>query len=81
MSAMIDDAKNRDERLDIHVDADSKSLYVRAAEVSGKDLNAFIVEAIYKHAVQTIAEHERIVLNDQARAVLLNALATPPCAK
>ena len=51
---------------------------MRAAELSGKDLNAFIVEAIYKHAVQTIAEHERIVLNDQARAVLLNALATPP---
>lgn len=75
---MADNTKNRDQQIHLRVTAASKSLYMRAAELSGEDLSTFIIEAAYKHAVQTIAEHERVVLNNQARDVFLNALTNPP---
>ena len=68
----------RDERLDLRINAEIKSLFNRAAECSGVTLSAFIIEAARERAAEIIEQHERIVLNDEARDLLLDALSSPP---
>jgi uncharacterized protein (DUF1778 family) len=78
VSTMSSKTTSRDERIDVRVNTESKSLFLRAAELSGQNLSAFIIEAVRERAIQTIEAHDRVVLNNQARQVFLNALANPP---
>ncbi len=73
-------AKNqtRDERIDCRVNSDSKSLFARAAELCGVNLTAFMIESARERAIRLIDEHERLVLNNEARDVFMNALSNPP---
>ena len=66
------------ERIDCRVTSDSKSLFARAAKISGSNLTAFVIEAARERAIRIIKEHEQLVLNDEARDVLMNALSNPP---
>ncbi len=68
----------KDERIDIRVSAEFRTLFDRAAEVSGVSLTAFITEAARERAMDVIEQHERIVLNNKARDMLLNALSNHP---
>lgn len=70
--------KTRDERIDIRVNSEAKSLFMRAAELSGQNLSAFVIEAVRERAMKLLDEHERLVLNNSARDNFLNALDTPP---
>lgn len=70
--------KEKSERIDFRVRADFKALFARAAELSGTNLTAFIIEAARERASELIAQHERLVLNNAARDTLLAALARPP---
>jgi len=70
--------KKRDERVDFRVDAESKELFMRAAEVSGSTLSAFFVESARERALRLLEEHDRIVLKNKARDIFLNALSNPP---
>jgi len=67
----------RDERLDLRISADIKSLVARAADASGMTMSAFVIEAARERAAKLIEQQERIVLNNEARDLLLNALANP----
>ena len=67
----------RDERLDLRISADIKSLVARAAETSGMTMSAFVIEAARERAAKLIEQQERIVLNNEARDLLLDALANP----
>ena len=69
---------SRDERIDVRVNSESKSLFLRAAELSGQNLSAFIIEAVHERAIQTIEAYDRVILNNQSRQVFLDALANPP---
>jgi uncharacterized protein (DUF1778 family) len=69
-------AKN--ERIDVRVDSDVKALFARAAEISGVSMTRFVVETAKERAEQLVSQHERIVLENQARDTFLNALANPP---
>lgn len=71
-------AKTRDERVDFRINSEFKALISRAAELSGVNMSAFIIEAAHERAVKLIEQHERMILNNEARDVLLNALAHPP---
>jgi len=75
---MASKTKSRDERIDVRVNTESKSLFVRAAELSGQNLSTFIIEAVHERAIRTIEEHDRVILNNQARDIFLNALTNPP---
>lgn len=75
---MTTNTSSRDERIDIRVNSESKSLFLKAAELSGQNLSAFIVESVRDRAVRILEEHDRIRLNSQARDTFLNALANPP---
>jgi len=66
------------ERIDCRVTTDSKSLFVRAAELAGSSLSAFVIEATRERAIRIINEHESLVLNNEARDVFMNALTNPP---
>ena len=57
---------------------DQKELFMRAASLQGQTLSEFMRVAVEERAKSVIAEHERIVLNAQARDTFLSALANPP---
>ncbi len=75
---MANNPTTRDERIDIRVNTESKSLFVRAAALTGQNLSAFVIEAVRERAIRTLQNHENLVLNNQARDVFMNALANPP---
>lgn len=68
----------RNERLDLRISTEIKSLVARAAEYSGTTMTAFVIEAARDRAMKLIDQNERVVLNNEARDVLLDALANPP---
>jgi len=70
--------KANNERIDCRVTSDSKSLFARAAKLSGSNLTSFVIEAARERAIRIIDEHERLVLNNEARDVFMNALTNPP---
>ena len=71
-------AKTRDERVDFRISSEFKALFSRAAEIAGVNMSAFIIEAAHERAVKLIEQHERMVLNNEARDVFLKTLAHPP---
>lgn len=75
---MATNTQSRDERIDIRVNSESKSLFLKAAELSGQNLSAFIVESVRDRALRILDEHDRVRLNHQARDIFLNALSSPP---
>lgn len=75
---MATNSQPRDERIDIRVSSESKSLFLKAAELSGQNLSAFVVESIRERAIRVLEEHDKIRLNTQARDIFLSALANPP---
>lgn len=66
----------KEERIELRVSGDFKDLFARAAEISGVSINTFILESVRDRAMHIIDQHERIVLNNQARDMLLNAIST-----
>jgi len=68
----------KEERIDIRVSSEFKKLFARAAEIAGVSLSAFITEAARDRAMDLVEQHERIVLNNQARDMLLNAMSRQP---
>jgi uncharacterized protein (DUF1778 family) len=75
---MATKAHSRDERIDCRVSSDSKSLFARAAELCGVTLTSFMIEAARERAMRLISEHDRLILNNEARDTFMNALSNPP---
>lgn len=79
MSATLElDDRLRDERLGFRVDAPTKQLIERAAQLERRKLTDFCMTALTEAARQTIAAHETLVLSDQDREVFFDALINPP---
>jgi len=74
---MTTKSQSRDERIDIRVNSESKSLFLKAAELSGQNLSAFIVESVRQRAVRILEDYDKIRLNNSARDIFLDALAKP----
>lgn len=66
------------ERLFVRVSTETKMLLDRASALAGRSMTDFVVETVTKAAVQTIVEHERIVLNERERSAFFEALLNPP---
>ncbi|HLB30922.1 MAG TPA: DUF1778 domain-containing protein [Gammaproteobacteria bacterium] len=66
----------KEERVELRVSGDFKTLFAKAAEISGVSINTFILESVRERAMHIIDQHERIVLSNQARDMLLNAIST-----
>lgn len=72
------DTTIRDERLGFRVDAETKNLIERAAQLSRRKVSDFCVTALVDTARRTIAEHETLVLSDRDRKTFFDALINPP---
>lgn len=64
------------ESIDLRVSPEFKMLFSRAAEIAGVSLSAFITESARQRAMELVEQHERIILNNQARDMLLKAMTS-----
>ena len=55
----------RDQRIDLRVSADLKTLLSRAAAYSGMSLSSFLVAVASDHAKQVVGEHETVTLSSR----------------
>lgn len=55
-----------------------KTLFMRAAMLTGKSLTEFIVASAYENASRTVREHEAMALSIRDREAFVAALLNPP---
>ena len=64
----------RDQRLDARVTAEDKSLFERAAALTGRSTTSFVVSALREAARRVIREHETMQLSERDRQAFVAAL-------
>ena len=64
----------RNDRLDMRLSAEHKTLIVKAAAISGQPLSTFAVATIVRRARQILADHETTVLSSRDRDEFLRIL-------
>lgn len=64
----------RDQRIDLRVSADLKTLLSRAAAYSGMSLSSFLIAVASDHAKQVIGKHETVTLSSRDWKAFLAAL-------
>ncbi|MDH6266612.1 uncharacterized protein (DUF1778 family) [Rhizobium sp. SG_E_25_P2] len=67
-----------DARMNFRTKARIKATIQRAAALSGVDDTAFTINAAYKSALETIAAHERTLLQPADHAAFFDALDNAP---
>ena len=72
------ESQSKNHRLDVRVNAASKQLFARAAQISGVSMSTFVVEAAKRQAEEVIREQGTVTLNNRAREAFMDALANPP---
>ena len=72
------DRRERGERLGFRVDATTKALVERAAELERRNLTDHCLAALAEAARETIARHEALDLSAKERAAFFDALINPP---
>jgi uncharacterized protein (DUF1778 family) len=65
-------------RLETRVTADQKSLFQRAADLTGRSLTDFILSSAQEVAARTVREHDVLTLSGQDRDLFVNRLLQPP---
>lgn len=71
-------SQERSERLEARVTRKQKALLKQAAELQGRTLSDFVVQAASEMAMQVVAQHQSITLTAQEQAVFVEALLNPP---
>lgn len=66
------------ERMNFRIKPHIKAAIQRAAALAGVDDSVFTMNAAYKAAVETIAAHERTILQPVDHAAFFSALDNPP---
>ncbi|HEX7043577.1 MAG TPA: DUF1778 domain-containing protein [Burkholderiales bacterium] len=66
------------ERIDVRVSPEAKKLLIRATELLGSNLTAFVLESAQERAAAVVERYERLHLSDRDRDRLLDALDNPP---
>ena len=72
------DLEAKSERLNARITPSAKVLLERASRLEGRSVTDFVVGKAMEAAVRTIADHERIVLEEQERERFFAALLDPP---
>jgi len=68
--------QTKDERINLRLKTQAKSVIERAAGLEGKTVSSFILTSALEHAEQTIAEHEVMKLNAQDARNFFDALGS-----
>ena len=66
------------ERLEARVSKEQKQLFQRAADLEGRSLTDFMVQAVQEAAHQTIERHGSLRLSARDQQVFVKALLNPP---
>jgi uncharacterized protein (DUF1778 family) len=66
------------ERLEARVSKSQKELFQRAADLAGRSLTDFIIQATQDAAHQTIERHQLIRLSARDQQAFVKALLNPP---
>lgn len=77
-SAVHSKTRRRAARLGFRVDADTKALVERAAEIERRSLTDFCLGALTDAARKAVSRQETLVLSDRDRAIFFEVLANPP---
>lgn len=68
----------RDARLEARVSSDQKSLFQRAAALSGRTLSEFVIDSTQEAANRIVQEHELIRLSREEQMAFVSTLLDPP---
>ena len=66
------------QRLEVRVTSENKRLIKRAAEIEGRSITDFVVDALASAAIQVIQDHDTLRLADRDREVFVEAMLRPP---
>lgn len=66
------------ERLEARISSNKKNLLKNAADLSGRTLTDFVIDAAYEAAVRIIQEYQQLHLSIADRDVFIEALLNPP---
>lgn len=70
-------SSRKNERVDLRITKEDKELLDQASRVLGLSLSSYILSVILKQARFDLIQNERLVLSNQDRELLLNALNDP----
>jgi uncharacterized protein (DUF1778 family) len=65
-------------RFEARITAEQKTLFLRAAALTGRSLTDFVVVSAQEMAVRTVREHEAMTLSARDREAFVSALLNPP---
>lgn len=74
---MTTSSTQRDQRIDLRLSAETKTLLARAASYSGMSLSTFLVSSASRRAKELVAERESLVLTARDWRAFLAALDKP----
>jgi uncharacterized protein (DUF1778 family) len=75
---MLKTAESKDDRLQVRLDAASKSVLQRAASYSRKTVSQFVLTTALEEAEKVIRENEVVSLSNPDWSVFFDALTNPP---
>ena len=73
----VSEAKAKPERIEARLSSDAKVVIQRAADISGRSVSDFVVSSAVQAAIETIREHEVIVLSARDSIIFVEALLNP----
>ena len=65
-------------RFEARITAEQKTLFLRAAALTGRSLTDFVVGSAHETATRTVREHEAMILTDRGRKAFVAALLNAP---
>ena len=75
-----DSRTSKSARFEARITAEQKSLFLKAATLTGRSLTDFVVASAQEAATRTVQQHEAMILSLRDRKVFVAALLKPPAA-
>jgi uncharacterized protein (DUF1778 family) len=69
---------SKKERLEARITTGQKTLFLRAATLTGRSLTDFVVASAQEKAMSTVREYEAMTLSARDTAAFVSALLNPP---
>lgn len=66
------------QRIDLRLTDDDKSMIEEAAAISNQSVSQFMLNSASQRAAEVIEQHRRVILNEESRTRVMDALSNPP---
>ncbi len=74
----LERSSDKTARLEARITKQQKALFLRAAQLTGRSLTAFVVASAQETASRTLREHDTLMLSTLDRKAFVEALLHPP---